>query len=211
MFYGAIHEDTIYSINKKEIPNELYHMNRKLNLYEYIIPNNGDIITKITAQDYYDKYRYLSIEEFEKYKGGICWDYVHYEHNDIQLEHKCFYAMFDDKKDYPTHTFIIYKYNNRYYWFESSWKSHIGIFVYKSEYDALSSIIFELYSYLQNTENIKNYYMSIYDPNSIPIGYTCQQFMDFQSKIVKKYFVNQIKYVKPIMSVNTDQLKNFKY
>jgi hypothetical protein len=72
MFYGVINENIIDFINKKEIPKELYYMNRKLNLYEYIIPNNGDIITKITAQDYYDKYRYLSIEEFEKYKGGIC-------------------------------------------------------------------------------------------------------------------------------------------
>jgi hypothetical protein len=52
----------------------------KLNKFKYGLPGkDGKIHHVKSSKEYDEKYRFLTPEEFEKYGGGICWDYVEYE------------------------------------------------------------------------------------------------------------------------------------
>ena len=56
----------------------ILEFNRRMNSMEYILPINGKIIVEIKMQDY-DNYKTLTRNEFIKYNGGVCFDYVMYE------------------------------------------------------------------------------------------------------------------------------------
>ena len=62
-----------------DVRDELLSLNMKLNLFEYGLPVNGQI-TDVKSSKYWDEnYKTMSTSEFERYKGGICWDYVFYQ------------------------------------------------------------------------------------------------------------------------------------
>lgn len=182
-----IHEGVV-PISRSPLPADIIRLNLKLNQYEYIIPNNGDIVYKISAKDYWYKYRYLTVEEFEQYGGGICWDYVRYEHRVFPVAHKCYYVMFNCENE-PTHTFLIFPYKDKYYWFESSWKRSRGIYEFNSLNEAIFGVCKILYEdELHTTGNrAKYFYLSEYNPDEVPDGCTCEEFMKWQGKRCKRY------------------------
>jgi hypothetical protein len=136
--------------NSKTSLEEIIRFNQELNMYEYIIPNNGNPIIEIKREDFDNYYRMLSPQEFNKYKGGVCWDYVTYEayyfkRNFPDIKFKSYYHIgVDTDGSTPTHTFIVFKYGNKFYWFESSWKPKRGVYEFNTEKDALNYIIYNL-------------------------------------------------------------------
>lgn len=152
----------IYSILKldsKNIINEfvgnnglssIINFNKELAKYKYIVvKQDGTIIDQIKKDDF-KNYKTLTVEKFKKYKGGICWDYVMYQFYYFKkffskIKIKSFYfAKVRNNRIISTHTFLLFYLNNKVYWFEASWKSHIGIIEYNTEGEALSNIIYLL-------------------------------------------------------------------
>lgn len=96
----------------------------------------------------FEKYYYvLTPKEFAHYEGGVCWDYVAYQadyfkKNYPSLDYKVFYiaSIHEDPDDIPTHTFMLFKYEGKWFWFESSWKAYIGIWEFSSIPAALTYI-----------------------------------------------------------------------
>jgi Transglutaminase-like domain. len=81
-------------------------------------------------------------DELLSSKHGVCWDSVELE-RDWFLKHnfefKTFYLGFKKEadNDLPTHTFLAYKNNDKWYWFEQSFADHRGI----HEYNDLPELI----------------------------------------------------------------------
>ena len=120
--------------------------NKELAQYEYIVVNkDGSIINQIKQNSFKD-YLTLSPNQFKKYKGGICWDYVAYEYPYFKSHFSnakiksFFFAIVKDNMITDTHTFLLFYMNYKVYWFEDSWKPHCGIYEYNNEDEAISTI-----------------------------------------------------------------------
>lgn len=120
--------------------------NKELAQYEYIVVNkDGSIINQIKQNSFKD-YLTLSPNQFKKYKGGICWDYVAYEYSYFKSHFSnakiksFFFAIVKNNMITDTHTFLLFYINDKVYWFEDSWKPHCGIYEYNNEDEAISNI-----------------------------------------------------------------------
>lgn len=188
LFDDLITENKI--INDKDIYynfDDIVAFNKMLNEYEYIIPNKGNIITRVTLESW-NKYYLLTPSEFEKYHGGVCWDYVVYETFYFKkyfsgVKFETYFQVVDDGKIYPSHTFLIFEYNNKYYWFESSWKPEAGIYGFNTKNDAINYAMDKL-----KLDDEYNRYICIYNAlDKKMFGMNCDQYMNYMWDKVKPY------------------------
>ena len=104
--------------------------------YGWLDKNNK--IHKKVNNDFSNNYILQSPEQVTKNKIGVCWDQVELERYLFEKENISFNTYFIvhyDNDKCPTHTFLIYEQNNKYYWFEHSWKLFKGIHEYNNELD----------------------------------------------------------------------------
>jgi len=88
-------------------------------------------------------YRLLTPDELLKTKCGICWDQVELERklfDDNNIGCKTFFIYIKDKDMLPSHTFLTYENNNKYFWFEHSWSKYKGIHEYETLFDLLLDV-----------------------------------------------------------------------
>ncbi len=113
-----------------------------------------------------DNYILQSPKETIKSKVGVCWDQVELERyyfkgNDWNIK-TYFIVHYDDDKC-PTHTFLTFEKQGKYYWFEHSWERFKGIHGYNTIQELLFDvkdkfIKYELNNnYNENCLNIYNY------------------------------------------------------
>lgn len=113
------------------IPDDINRLSEELSNYQYGYLVNGKIETDM--ESFFDNYKSLTIKDFEKYKVGVCWDYVHYEANWFKIhgyKYETFYVQVQDEDGYcPSHTFLVFYLpgSNKPYYFEASWKKYRGI------------------------------------------------------------------------------------
>ena len=77
-------------------------------------------------------------------KCGVCWDQVELERKlfmDENINVKTYFVFISDNDMLPSHTFLTYEDNHKYYWFEHSWNKHKGIHEYNSESDLLLDVV----------------------------------------------------------------------
>lgn len=94
-------------------------------------------------EDFSILYKLQSPQETLEHKVGVCWDQVELERylfKKEEMEFKTYFIVHYDDDKCPTHTFLIYKENNKYYWFEHSWEKYRGIKAFDTEIDALKDI-----------------------------------------------------------------------
>ncbi len=89
----------------------------------------------LVDETYSDNYILQSPNEIIKNKIGVCWDQVELERyyfkgNDWNI--KTYFLVHYDGNKCPTHTFLTFEKNNKYYWFEHSWEKFKGIHEYNS-------------------------------------------------------------------------------
>jgi len=107
---------------------------------QYLFENKKQTVNellKITSNMQYDnftdesKYIVKAPQEVLRKKTAVCYDLVELERkifNELNYEFKTFFAYEDlPITDNPTHTFLVFKENSKYFWFESSWHSYKGI------------------------------------------------------------------------------------
>lgn len=90
-----------------------------------------------------DNYILQKPKEIEKNKIGVCWDQVELERyyfKGCNLNIKTFFIVYYDNAKCPTHTFLTFEKNNRFYWFEHAWEKFIGI----HEYDTLNDLLLDI-------------------------------------------------------------------
>lgn len=184
--------ETLNETTKSKVLNEILIFNEKLNHMEYILPNRGNVITRIKHDDYEKRYYGLSPSEFEKYNGGVCWDYVVYQacyfkKNFKKVPFKTFFIVLEDEDgDRPTHSIMIFYLNNKVYWFESSWKSIRGIYEFKSEYDALNCVVQQMIEKQKIDNNNTIYAQEVKEYNATDpklIGLSCNEYYNYMNGI----------------------------
>ncbi len=111
-------------------------------------------------ENFSDTYRLQSPEETLSNKVGVCWDQVEletYYFNKTNIEYKTYFIAHYDNNKCPTHTFLVFKKNNLYYWFEHSWNIFKGIHKYNNLNELLIDIKNKFIKYeLNNNYNSNN-------------------------------------------------------
>ena len=110
-----------------------------------------------TFDDSFNKYYKLqSPEETINNKIGVCWDQVELERyyfKNTKYKIKTYFIVHYDNNTCPTHTFLVYKDNNKYYWFEHSWSRYKGI----HKYNSLNKLLKDVYQKFIISELNNNY------------------------------------------------------
>lgn len=154
--------------------------NQKLNRMQYIAPD-----------DFFKDYKYLSSREFQKQKGGVCWDYVLYEKEYFQKHFPTvqteayFFCGIDTDNDMPSHTVLLFFLDDKTYWFESSWKSKSGIYEFNSKIEALQTIqkLHKDFCINEQKETLVDYNIIKYEPLDEKLkGIGCGGFYEYMNK-----------------------------
>ena len=150
----------------------------ELNKIEYGWLDKNNNIYKEVNNLFSDNYILQSPEQVIKNKIGVCWDQVELERKLFKkknIKFNTYFIVHYDNDKCPTHTFLIYKENNKYYWFEHSWKVFKGIHEYESELEALKDIKEKFVKYELNSKyNPTN--LCIYKYNKPKYGISCLEF-----------------------------------
>ncbi len=98
---------------------------------------------KIFANNFSQEYRLQSPKEVIKNKIGLCWDQVELERYYFKgnaWNIKTYFMVYYDGNKCPTHTFLTYEKNGKYYWFEHAWQIFAGIY----EYDTIENLLLDV-------------------------------------------------------------------
>lgn len=136
----------------------------------------------------FDSFYYLqSPDELLKTKCGVCWDQVELERflfAKNEIHSKTFFIYILDGDMLPSHTFLTYENDNKYYWFEHSWKKYKGIHEYNTESQLLLDIINKFRN--DHKEVSKNAPLYLYEYQKPKEHIKCNEFYKYietQNKI----------------------------
>lgn len=133
--YGkAEYEDINEKLGIKNYYNENEIMQFMNNIrYGWLDKNN--IKSNLISEFFSDYYILQSPKQVAKNKIGVCWDQVELERYyfyNTELKIKTYFICHYDDNKCPTHTFLVYEKDNKYYWFEHSWEIYRGIHKYNN-------------------------------------------------------------------------------
>jgi len=125
-------------------PEELLAYMEKNIEYGYVGRENNYIYSSgdVNFDNNFDNEYFLQTpEQLLSSKRGVCWDQAELERFWFlkkEYESKVYFLMFAKEKlnNLPTHTFLVYKNNDKFYWFENSFGSQKGIHEYE-DFDSL--------------------------------------------------------------------------
>lgn len=111
-----------------------------------------------TYNSFASKYILQSPQEVMKNKIGVCWDQVELERYYFKKNTwsiKTYFIIYYDGDKCPTHTFLTYKKDNKYYWFEHSWEKFKGIHEYNFQEELLQDVKNKYIKYELNNNYIE--------------------------------------------------------
>lgn len=125
----------------KEYKNEVDIMKLMNDIeYGWIDKNNNP---HITVDNFSNNYRLQSPDKLTKTKLGVCWDQVELERkyfSENNFNIKTYFIVYYDNDKCPTHTFLTFNKNNKFYWFEHSYEKFRGIHEYNTVKDLLLDV-----------------------------------------------------------------------
>jgi len=154
---------------------------------EYGYLNNKKQIIIEIDDNFDEEYRLQTPEDTFKYQIGVCWDQVELERKLFKgYDFKTYFILFNNDFWGPTHTFLVYKKNNYYYWFENSWFDYRGI----HKYNNLNELLFDIASkhikhHQLNNINFKN--INIYKYLKPKYNIKASEYIDYcqKGKLIK--------------------------
>ena len=165
------------SLNIWQFYNEFEIMNLMENIeYGWIDKNNNKY--NVVDESYSDNYILQDPKEIIKNKIGVCWDQVELERyyfkgNDWNI--KSYFIVHYDNDKCPTHTFLTFEKNNKYYWFEHAWERFRGIHEYQTQKELLFDVKNKFIKYELNNNYEKNN-LIIYNYNKPNYHLNVQEF-----------------------------------
>ena len=133
-----------------------------MNAINYGYVDNKGKIHKEVDYSFSDNYVLQAPKDLENSKYGVCWDQVELERYYFEKYKyiiKTFFIVYYDNEKCPTHTFLVYKKDNNYYWFEHSWNKFKGIYEYSSLNELINDVQNKFIKYQldsdYNKDNIK--------------------------------------------------------
>ena len=147
----------IMNFNSIKSPKELYEFME--DNIDYGININNKIYTWDLDGEFQnicrDEWRLKSSEDIINSHYGICFDQVEIErdwflNNNYEFKTIFIWFLFDYSNTYPTHTYLVYKENDNYYYFEHSDGNNKGIYEFDSYEDAIR---YQLDKHIEMTKN----------------------------------------------------------
>lgn len=136
-------------------------INKIMNGIQYGFINDGVNLYENKWEDSFPKYyRLQSPAELLLTKYGVCYDQVELERylfNKNNIDVETYFIISYDNKQYPTHTFLTYEQNNKFYWYEHSWELYRGLHEYSSMNDLLKDVFFKFSNSYKNDGDIVLY------------------------------------------------------
>ncbi|MCM1218313.1 MAG: GNAT family N-acetyltransferase [Lachnospiraceae bacterium] len=150
--------------------------------YGYLLPNGTVMDRNKDRKNFIDKYRTLSLREFEKCKCGICFDYVYYTYDKLTKDFRrygykpeCYYIETNYPDGYRAcHTFIIVDINHKYYWADCTWTSPFTL----TEYTSKKRLLDEIIAGWDSAHDVKHRFIKRYIPNASLVGLSFYEFMN---------------------------------
>jgi hypothetical protein len=138
---------------------ELLRLNKKLNKFNYGCPYSTNTTLNYQQQKM-QSYKYLSVEEMDKFKMGICWDFAHYYGVKVPTSDGILFVAIDKNGNIKrTHAFPIVKIRKTYFIAESSWALSKGLNKFSENRIELIKKYFEFWKNI----NDEGYTFSIYE------------------------------------------------
>lgn len=173
---------------------------------------DGNFHDEITPNMYED-YSLMSPEEVLSNKCGICVDQTEFErdwfskHN---FEHKVMTIQIIREDSAPGHTFLIYKDNNKYYWFENAWYDERGIHEYNTYEELIDDIKnkFILQNDVKEEEmdNLKIFESLKY---SYHLSYKEMDEYENREKLKKILSIIEEKHIDMYFNISREELNNY--
>ena len=162
-----------------EIMNQLNHI-----VYGFKDKNGNNLInSEIWDTEFSNFYYLLSPEELLDCKCGVCWDQVELERklfSDANINCDTYFIFIDDHKGLPSHTFLTFQFNDKYYWFEHAWYDRKGVHEYDDLEELLSDVKNKFIDSRKNEidPNMK-YDVPIYKYQQPKFHINCDEFYDY--------------------------------
>ena len=150
--------------------------------YGFLDNKGNNIFDNVNVENMFNKVYYLmSPEELLNKKVGVCWDQVElerklFEENNIKNE--TYFIYIDNKENLPSHTFLVYYWDNKVYWFEHSWFDEKGIHEYNNLNDSLNDVEIKFIKSREN-EVPKGLDVHIYKYNKPNYNISCDEFYNY--------------------------------
>ena len=190
-------------------PNQLLEFMN--NITYGFIGKNGKKYTDMQSQEWNDWHEQCFVqngEEVLKSKIGTCWDQVElerlwFEKNNYKF--KTIYMWFEVNRenDLPTHTFLIYEDNNKWYWFEHAFEMYKGIHEFNSEEEAIKYVKEKQCEYAShNNSGFKDrdeYTLECYEYNKPPDNLGVDEYTNYVTSGNKIKFEKNIDESRPYL------------
>mgnify|MGYP007056155195 CR=1 FL=1 len=179
------HESVHTSKDFKRVKKTCEELVEHLDEFKYGIPRkDGKIHHVKSAKDYEQNYHSLTPDEFVKYGGGVCWDYVEYEEKWLKehdIECRKFYIITETPPNYDTHTIVVVSFEGKHIWIESSFKKLAGVHVFDNLRDIFKVITYKMFDFNGNKHKWHQFKYSVMDfTNKHPdYGSTNDEYMDW--------------------------------
>ena len=145
--------------NKIKTPEELLKYMDNNITYGFVGRNGKKYYDMFSKEwdDWYNEYFVQTGEELIESKTGTCWDQVELERlwfEKNNYNYKTIFTWFEVNRpnNLPTHTFLIYESDGKYYWFEHADESNKGIHEFETEEDAINYLKEKQFLYAYNNK-----------------------------------------------------------
>ena len=129
------------------------------------VDRTGKRYTKL--DEFGQKYMLQLPNQLRKSKLGVCWDQVELERELFakrNIPFETYFIVYYDDDKCPTHTFILFEYNNKIFWYEHAWATMRGLHEYDNLKTAISDIRNKFINYeLNNKYDSQNLVIYEYD------------------------------------------------
>jgi hypothetical protein len=128
--------------------------------YKYGFVKDGKLSTDASDDAYGKYYKFMTLDQFEKYQGGICYDYVEWEESYLRDHGKSYkkYYLYADSEN--THTFILVKSDDGLLWVETAFKDVVGVHKVHDLQEACKLIVTAMFRLNNNSKRDEiNYYV----------------------------------------------------
>ena len=151
--------------------------------YGFKDKNGNNLVNTEEWNNFSEFYYLLSPQELLNSKCGVCWDQVELERklfNDSSIDCETYFIYIDDNANLPSHTFLTFRFNNKYYWFEHSWFDMKGIHEYNNMDELLDDVKIKFIdSRKEEIDLSMNYNTYIYKYNKPEYHINCDEFYKY--------------------------------
>ncbi|MDO5569459.1 MAG: hypothetical protein Q4G04_05060 [bacterium] len=141
---------------------------------------NNNLHEDLKGNIFYEQYQMQLPSQIIANNHAICFDICELEREFFikqKIPFVTILALLENDNKYPCHTFLIFKLNNKYYWFEASWQDKKAIHQY-NDVKSILLCIKENFHYFTKDKKYNQKNIAFYCYSKPKININCQDFFN---------------------------------